>query len=118
MHESDKTWRMAYAHKSTTFTENGVLDLEGRLFMHFGCICVSPTMAVTVAGGGSDHAMAAADTNGQALDGAETDKLHLPPDMPVKDFWAVAVYDTQTRSQLQTQPWIDQTWRPGDLELA
>ena len=95
--------------------------------------------------------------------------------MPVADFWAVTLYDTQTRSQLQTdqsfptvgsqgegmtqnadgswdlyfapetpegqegnwlqtvprkswfailrmygplEPWIEQTWRPGEIELV
>ena len=95
--------------------------------------------------------------------------------MPVKDFWAVTLYDTQTRSQLQTsqnfptigsqtkgmtqnadgsfdvyfapeapegkegnwlqtvpgkswftilrmygplEPWIDKSWRPGEIELV
>jgi hypothetical protein len=49
-------------------------------------------------------------------------------------FWAITIYDTQTRSQLQTVPckswlialrmygpeqaWIDQTWRPGEIELV
>jgi hypothetical protein len=28
--------------------------------------------------------------------------LHLPPNVPVNNFWAVTLYDTQTRSQLQT----------------
>ena len=36
------------------------------------------------------------------LDGSKTYKLHIPPNPPVKDFWAVTMYDTQTRSQLQT----------------
>jgi len=29
-------------------------------------------------------------------------KLNIPTDPPAKDFWAATVYDTQTRSQLQT----------------
>jgi hypothetical protein len=36
------------------------------------------------------------------LDGGKTYKLHLPPNIPVKTFWSVIVYDAQTRSMVQT----------------
>jgi hypothetical protein len=29
-------------------------------------------------------------------------KIHLPPNIPAKDFWSFVVYDNQTRSMLQT----------------
>ena len=29
-------------------------------------------------------------------------RLHVPSNVPVKDFWSVVIYDTQTRSMLQT----------------
>ena len=37
------------------------------------------------------------------MDGALTYKNHFPANPPAKDIWAVTVYDTQTRSQLQTE---------------
>ncbi len=42
------------------------------------------------------------DANKQRLDGGKTYRLHLPPGIPAKQFWSVVLYDTQTRSMLQT----------------
>ena len=98
----DSAWVMAYADKDTAFTRNGAYNLDARALFHFGYICVSPAMAVTVAGKGSDYGLAMLDSKGQPLDGSKTYKLHIPPNPPVADFWAVTMYDTQTRSQLQT----------------
>ena len=36
------------------------------------------------------------------LDGAKTYRLALPQPVPGKLFWSVTIYDTQTRSQVQT----------------
>jgi hypothetical protein len=44
--------------------------------------------------------------NGNYLDGSRTYRLRFPPNIPIKNFWSVTVYDTQTRSELQT----DQTF--------
>jgi len=173
-YDKNSAWVMAYADKDTTFTRQGAYRLDPRILFHFGYICVSPAMAVTIPGKGSDYAMAMLDSRQQPLDGAKTYRLRLPPNVPAKDFWAVTLYDTQTRSQLQTdqqfptagsqdegfgqnadgsydiyfapkppkgkesnwlqtipgkswfialrmygplQAWIDQSWRPGEIEL-
>ena len=149
------------------------MGLDARTLYYFNAGGVTPAMAVTTPGAGSDYALAVLDADQQAFDGAKTYKLTLPRDVPVKDFWAVTLYDTQTRSQLQTgqafptigsqtegmtenadgsydvyfapeapegkngnwlqtvpgkswfailrmygpmEPWIDQTWRPGEIE--
>ncbi|WP_206601134.1 DUF1254 domain-containing protein [Pseudophaeobacter leonis] len=98
----DSAWIMAYANKDTAFLKDGAYNLEARALFHFGYIVVSPAMAVTVAGKGSDYALIAVDSEKQALDGSKTYKLTMPKDVPAKDFWALTMYDTQTRSQLQT----------------
>ena len=111
----DSAWVIAYADKDTAFTRNGAYRLDPRVLFHFGYIVVSPAMAVTVPGKGSDYAMAMLDAEQQALDGSKTYKLNLPANIPVKDFWAVTMYDTQTRSQLQTDqqfPTLD-SYRKG-----
>jgi hypothetical protein len=63
---------------------------------------VTPAMATPREGQGSDYAIAYLDSEKQPFDGSKTYKLHIPADPPVKSFWAVTIYDPQTRSMLQT----------------
>jgi hypothetical protein len=166
---------MGYVNKDVFFEVDGASNLDARTMFLFNYTGVTPAMAVTHPGLGSDYAAAYLDANKQAFDGAKTYRLHLPRDVPVNNFWAVTLYDTQTRSLLQTsqtfptvgsqtegfqqnadgsfdvyfgpeppegqdanwletvpgkswftilrmygplEPWIDQSWRPGEVELA
>jgi hypothetical protein len=100
--DSDSAWVMAYFGKDVFFEVDGARNLDARTNFFYAYTGVSPAMAVTVAGRGSDYAIAFLDSKKQALDGSKTYKLRLPPNVPVDNFWAVTLYDTQTRSQLQT----------------
>lgn len=173
--DTDSSWSMAFANRNTAFESNGTMDLDARVLYYFNAGGVTPAMATSHVGQGSDYGIAFLDANKRPFDGSKTYKLHLPPDVPVNDFWALTMYDTQTRSQLQTsqsfptvgsqsngieknadgsydiyfgpkapagkegnwlatipgkswftilrmygplEPWINQTWRPGEIEMV
>ncbi len=100
--DSDSSWVMGFANKDVFFETNGARNLNARTSFYFGYTGVTPAMAVTHPGAGSDYAIAFRDAQKKAFDGSKTYRLHLPPDVPVNNFWAVTLYDTQTRSMLKT----------------
>jgi len=100
--DTHSAWTMGYANKNTSFTADGAMDLDARVLFYYNATGVTPAMAMTRAGAGSDYGIAYLDADKKPFDGSKTYKLHLPPDVPVNNFWAVTIYDTQTRSLLQT----------------
>ena len=84
------------------FVQDGVLLLDSSAQCFFYGTGVTPAEEVKMVGQGSQYAIAFVDAKGQPLDGGKNYKLHLPPNIPVNNFWSIIVYDNQTRSQLQT----------------
>ena len=85
-----------------TLVRNGARLLDSRTYYFYYATIQTPAMVKKMVGAGSQYLMAFKDGKGQRLDGAKTYTLHLPPNIPVKNFWSLVVYDNQTRSMLQT----------------
>lgn len=98
----DSWWKRAFWANDYNFSPGGVLDLDARTWIFYGGTGVSPAMIMKMVGVGSQYAVTEHDVAGEYLDGAKNYRLHLPPNIPAKDFWSVIVYDPQTRSMLQT----------------
>ncbi len=106
----ERVWTNPFIEGRYDFLLDGVTLLDSRAYMHFYATGITPAMAVKNVGVGSQYLIAYLDNNGEALDGGKTYKIHLPPNVPAKDFWSFTVYDCQTRSELQTDqqfPGID-----------
>jgi hypothetical protein len=171
----DSSWRLPFFGGYKFEISPGVANLDGATFFYYLATGVTPAMAEKMVGKGSQYPWCCLDSKGNPFDGSKTYRMHLPPHIPAKDFWSAIVYDTQTRSMLQTdqqfpslssqnkdlkinadgsvdvsfgpkapageesnwiqtipgkgwfmilrlygplEPWFDQTWRPGEIELV
>ncbi len=84
----------------------GARNLDARTKFFYGYTVNTPAMMAKLVGRGSQYAISFADTAGEPFDGAKNYKVHIPANVPAKDFWSMVVYDPQTRSELQTsQPY-------------
>jgi len=95
-------WLAAFVGGSYEFERHHARLLDARAQFHYFATVVTPAMAHAQVGAGSAYAYTARDATGAWLDGGRTYRLTLPPDIPAKNFWAVDLYDTQTRSLLET----------------
>ena len=98
----NSAWKMLFPGGDPSFSPDGVLDIDSRSAFFYVGWGITPAMAHKMVGKGSQYAVADHDAAGNYMDGGKTYRLHLPPNIPAKDFWSVIVYDPQTRSMLQT----------------
>ena len=99
----DGSWRNPLLAGGYEFLEQpGVRSLDSRSNSLYYFTGITPAMSKKMIGIGSQYAYTFVDSEGKPLDGSKTYKVHLPPNIPAKNFWSIMVYDNQTRSELQT----------------
>ncbi len=98
----DSAWMTLFIGGSYQFEQKGVRLLDAYSAFFFYATGITPAMAIKMVGRGSAYAGAFVDSKGNPFDGSKTYKIHLPPNIPAKEFWSLTIYDNQTRSMLQT----------------
>jgi hypothetical protein len=102
--DTNSAWLMGFLDRNVFFNgkDGMTMNSDARVMFYYPYTAVTPAMATPKEGKGSDYGIAYLDGKKQPFDGSKTYKLHIPAKPPVKSFWAVTIYDPQTRSMLQT----------------
>ena len=175
--DTNSAWLMAFTGRNVFFNgkDGQTMNTDARVMFHYPYTAVTPAMSTPKVGTGSDYGIAFLDSKKRPFDGSKNYCLKIPANPPVTSFWAVTIYDPQTRSMLQTsqsfptvgsqsegfqkngddsydvyfgpkapegkesnwletipgkswfiilrmygplEPWINQNWRPGEVELV
>lgn len=86
---------MTDKNKRFTFVYDDKIDLINRAAEYFWCTYMPKELSDTPA---TQYMMAMADKNGKLLEAGKLYKIDVPANMPVKQFWALTVYNRATMS--------------------
>lgn len=99
----DRQWEWAALRfENGTFDTPNYTDTCARDKWFFQAIAASPAMFRRDPGAGSLYWLGLRDAASRYLEGGKTYKLTVPQPVPARLFWSVTVYDSDTRSQIQT----------------
>jgi hypothetical protein len=97
----NRRWEKMFV-RNTEFSVDGHNDIDARTLWHYPAIVVAPNLIPTTPGVGTAYLTGLRDKDGNFLRGDKTYKLKVPPNPPVKKFWAVTAYDPSSRSLLDS----------------
>lgn len=102
--DTNSAWLTGFLDKNVFFNgkDAQTMNSDARVSFHYPYTAVTPAMSKPYVGKGSDYGIAYIDASKQPFDGSKTYKVHIPANVPVANFWALTIYDSQTRSMLQT----------------
>jgi len=122
----DRKWVNVFAGEDTSFQSGrSFTNLEQRSGYYTSAYSASPGMVKNLVNAGAKYPVTFRDKDGNFLDGGQSYSLHLPPNIPAKNFWSATVYDGMTASGLdngQDHPSLNQMDKPvqnpdGSIDL-
>ncbi len=97
-----RRWEIAMCLDPSQRLEN-YDQLDERTAWFYEAVTASKAMVSKTPGVGQVYLAAYKDKDGDWLDGAKSYWLHVPPEVPAKQFWSATVYDNDTRCLLENR---------------
>lgn len=94
----DRAVNVALSQQSEFYSQ-----LDERASWFYEAVGLSSGMTTKTPGEGQAYLSAYRDADGHWFDGAKTYRLHVPADVPAKQWWSVALYDLETRCFMDTR---------------
>jgi len=99
---TESKWEFCFQTDSPSFDAEHRLELYERAAFTHQAMTGANAMVLKLRGKGSKYIFTSRDSDGNHLDGSHSYKLNLPANVPAKEFWSICVYDTKTRSIINT----------------
>ncbi len=93
-----RQWEQPWIREKTDFMEPYYLNLNARAAFFHIAFSSSPAMVDHLIDKGAKYPMGMRDANGDFLNGSNSYKLEVPPNVPAKIFWSVSVYNAFSAS--------------------
>lgn len=100
---TDRKWQAVPEGMTYTFTRDGAPQIDARNNVYYIAAGNSPSMMAKNVGQGSQYLWTYRDADGAFLDGSKTYKLHVLPNIPAGNFWAV--HSLRYDEPLRTSEW-------------
>jgi len=116
-YRNDARWEILFAPGfSPDQKGDGFGQLDERAAYTWEAVWTTAGMVTRTPGVGQAYLGVHRDRNGNALDGAKSYRLRIPPNPPAGQFWSVTIYDLETRRPVENPTRdVDRSSRQSDL---
>lgn len=102
LYYKDRHYENTWAGATADWLQESYLDVNQRAAYFQVAYSSAPAMVMRTLGAGSKYPFTTRDAKGEFLTGANTYKLHLPPNPPAALFWAVTAYNITDGTMVET----------------
>ncbi|MGD8236211.1 MAG: DUF1214 domain-containing protein, partial [Chromatiales bacterium] len=110
-------WEPAFQTQSPYFDGLGHTEVHERAAFTYQAMTGAKSMVTKMVGKGSQYQLASKDRTGEFLNGGNTYRLTVPANVPINDYWSIAVYDTETRSLIANGTPKSSTGSQRDIDV-